>query len=202
MIYSTLRCPSCNKIVKERTNPEQVLGSPFEHCSWCGFTYLDPYKEEWITKSPVKRFLYILNPYVWARAFLIPMFLLMIPFIVFNMSNETFFIIWPILSTSWLIGGYFLYRKSEQKNIISSLERTNDAEYLKSLKDVGYRIYPLSKHRKPHQTKSNDYKCLNESTKHIEETNKRSSFCKKCGVKLKADSRFCHNCGTKINEKQ
>lgn len=54
MVYSTSRCPKCGQIIRRQTNPVHKIGSPFERCRYCGSIYLNSYKEEWITKSPVK----------------------------------------------------------------------------------------------------------------------------------------------------
>ena len=89
MIYSTSKCPSCGKIIRRQTNPVHKIGNPFEHCRHCGNIYINSYKEEWITKSPIKRFFFFLQIYVWARAFLMPLLLIGIPTVIFD-SNVSF----------------------------------------------------------------------------------------------------------------
>ena len=164
MVYSTSRCPSCGKIIKRQTNPVHEIGIPFECCHWCGKTYLNSYKEEWITKSPFKRFFFFLQSGVWARAFLIPplMFVLLLSMIEFNVN--ILWISWPILSICWLTIGYFIHKKANQKDIFESIERTKNSVYLDLLKNAGYKIYPI-KMDSTHGEKidTNSYSAKNEN---------------------------------------
>lgn len=143
MIYSTTRCPSCGKIIRRQTNPVEKLGNPFERCRNCGKFYKNSYTEEWITKSPIKRFFFLLPIYTWARAFMFPMFIILIPSAILDIDIESIIILWPIMSITWLVGGYFLYKKAEKENIRKSIERTKDPEYLNLLRQAGYKIYPI-----------------------------------------------------------
>ena len=88
MIYSTSRCPSCGQVIRKQTNPVNEIGIPFERCYHCGTVYRNSYKEEWITKSPIKRVFFFLQSYVWARAFMLPMLLVMIPVAAFDLETE------------------------------------------------------------------------------------------------------------------
>ena len=139
MVYSTSRCPACKKIVGKETNPSYKIGNPFEKCPWCGKVYRNQFKEEWITKSPLKRFFFFLQIGVWARAFLIPFIALS----VLGASPDTLWTLLPLASIWWIIGGYFFHKRRNKKHIEESLIRTQDAEYLKLLKASGYTIYPV-----------------------------------------------------------
>ena len=61
MVYSTSRCPKCGEIIKKQKNPSYEIGNPFEQCRHCGAIYLNNYKEEWITKSPLQRFFFFIQ---------------------------------------------------------------------------------------------------------------------------------------------
>lgn len=143
MIYSTSRCPSCGQVIRRQTNPVKEIGIPFERCRYCGTTYRNSYKEEWITKSPISRFFFFLQAGVWARAFMLPMLILSIPIAAFGWDADIVFAVWPFLSLAWLIGGYFVHKKVEQEDIAASLERTKDPKYVNLLKQAGYSIYPV-----------------------------------------------------------
>ena len=144
MVYSTSRCPSCGQVIRRQTNPVKEIGIPFERCRHCGATYINSYKEEWITKSPFKRFFFFIQAGVLARAFLIPALILSIPMAAWDMSAEALRVLWPIMSAAWIICGYFVHKKSENDDIIKSLERTKDTEYLNLLRKAGYKIYPIN----------------------------------------------------------
>ena len=171
MVYSTSRCPSCGKVIKRQTNPVHEIGNPFESCRWCGNIYLNPYKEEWITKSPIKRFFFYLQAGVWARAFLVSMLVLIIPMVAFDMSTEAFWVLWPIMSVTWLIVGYFVHKKAEHDDIVKSIERTKDTEYLNLLKKAGYKIYPLESCQEVYQPKPNTYQASTTNVKSANGTN-------------------------------
>lgn len=191
MIYSTSRCPSCNNVVKQQTNPAREIGVPFEKCPYCGAVYRNTYKEEWITKDSVGRFFFYLQVGVWSRAFLIPPLLYALPSLLFqgDLNVDTLKILWPLGSLLWLICGYFLHKRWEEKNILESLRRTSNPEYVKMLKDAGYNIYPLGKDPVPYIPNNNEV------------PNTEIKFCRKCGEKLLANSQYCIKCGEKIIER-
>lgn len=143
MVYSTSKCPKCGEIIRQQTNPVKEIGNPFERCRHCGNIYLNSYKEEWITKSPIKRFFFFLQGYVWARAILIPFLLMAIPIAIFDMDVEVMKILSPIFSAIWLIVGYFVHKNASKEDIEASLRRTNDLKYVNLLKKAGYKIYPI-----------------------------------------------------------
>lgn len=145
MVYSTSRCPKCGQIIKRQTNPVHEIGNPFERCRNCGSIYINSYKEEWITKDPIKRFFFFLQVYVWARALLMPVLLIIIPtaFFDIDIDFDIVKILWPILSIVWLTAGYFIHKNANKKDIEESLLRTKDPEYINLLKKAGYEIYPI-----------------------------------------------------------
>ena len=199
MVYSTSRCPSCGKVIKRQTNPVHEIGDPFERCRWCGKTYLNSYKEEWITKSPFKRFFFFLQAGVWARAFLVPplVFALLLSFL--EIGVDILRIIWPIASIAWVVAGYFIHKKASQDDINASIERTNNPVYLSLLKKAGYKIYPIQGYSlvdsKTETSASFVEKKQEENPLTIKD---QSLFCRKCGNKLTQDSLFCNKCGTKV----
>ena len=144
MVYSASRCPKCGQVIKRRTNPVHEIGSPFEHCRWCGGVYLNSYKEEWITKSPVKRFFFFLQIYVWARAFLMPVLLMIVlTFVGFDIATGLMRVLWPIGSVAWLVAGYFVHKNANQADINASIARTKDPAYVDLLIKAGYKIYRI-----------------------------------------------------------
>ena len=199
MVYSTSRCPSCGKVIKRQTNPVHEIGDPFERCRWCGKTYLNSYKEEWITKSPFKRFFFFLQAGVWARAFLVPplVFALFLSFL--EIGVDILRIIWPIASIAWVVAGYFIHKKASQDDVNASIERTNNPVYLSLLKKAGYKIYPIQGYSlgdsKTETSASFVEKKQEENPLTIKD---QSLFCRKCGNKLAQDSLFCNKCGTKV----
>lgn len=144
MVYSTSRCPSCGHVIRTQTNPVNEIGVPFERCWHCGAVYLNSYKEEWITKSPISRVFFFIQSGVRARAIMLPIFFLAISMDAFDLSTHAVLVLWPIMSLVWLIGGYFIHKNAKQDDIAASLERTKDIEYLNLLKQAGYTIYPIS----------------------------------------------------------
>lgn len=154
MVYSTSKCPHCGKVIKKQTNPVHKIGNPFERCRWCGSIYLDAYTEEWITKSPSKRFAFFLQSGVWARAVMMPVLLLLIPIFLFDMNEDILFALWPLLSIAWLIAGYFIHKNASQDAIAQSLKRTQDVEYLNLLRNSGYTIYPIEEEPQKFNKKS------------------------------------------------
>lgn len=144
MVYSTSRCPKCGQVIQRQTNPVHKIDSPFERCTYCGSIYLNSYKEEWITKSPIKRFFFFLQSYVWARAFFMPVLLMVIPMVLgVDIDFDILKILWPIGSVAWLIAGYFVHKKANQSDIEASIARTQDPSYVELLVKAGYKIYNI-----------------------------------------------------------
>ncbi len=194
MVYSTSRCPSCGQVIRRQTNPVKEIGIPFERCRYCGTTYRNSYKEEWITKSPISRFFFFLQAGVWARAFMLPMLILIIPIAAFDWDTDIVFAVWPFLSLAWLIGGYFVHRKAEQEDIAASLERTKDPKYVNLLKQAGYSIYPISN---AYPDTNTLYQAKQQHSEPVVAKND-ICFCRKCGQKLIAGSLYCNKCGEKV----
>ena len=220
MVYSTSRCPSCGQVIRKQTNPVHEIGIPFERCRYCGTTYKNSYKEEWITKSPIRRFFFFIQSGVWARAFMLPMLLVMFPVAAFDLDIEAVWILWPILSFAWLVGGYFIHKKAEQEDIDASIERTKDAKYLNLLKQAGYTIYPidsqtLSTSVKPEEPQKPVYGTYNVRGSDIAleqkepvpaapvqgqcaptvKSNTGKRFCSRCGEAIAPLTKKCSGCG-------
>ena len=147
MIYSTTRCPHCNNVIRKETNPVHQIAVPFETCFYCGKRYRNSYKEEWITKSPARRFLYYLSNGVFARAFLFSLLLaggfgvLVFP----DGESDIYFATWALFFLIWLGVSLTSLKGKIQSQIVESLERTKDPVYLAMLKQSGYVIFPIYK---------------------------------------------------------
>jgi hypothetical protein len=166
MVYSTSRCPNCGQIIRKQTNPVHKIGNPFERCRHCGNTYLNSYKEEWITKSPIKRFFFFLPSYVWARAIVVPALLFSIFLVTLydRIDPRIIIILWLISPIIWLIAGYSMHKNANKENIEESLLRTSDPEYLNLLVKAGYRIYPVKNFTPSNNTQISHASNANTST--------------------------------------
>lgn len=142
MTYVTSKCPHCNAYLGRKTNPVHEVDIPFEKCPHCGGVYLNNYKEEWITKSPMKRFFFYLQIGVWARALIIPLVVFAPLFSILDLV-ELILPFYLVGAVSWLIAGYFLHRHREKDAIARSIQRTKDQEYVELLKKAKYTIYPI-----------------------------------------------------------
>lgn len=143
MVYSTSKCPHCKNIVRKQTNPVKEIGNPFEKCPYCGQFYKNSYKEEWISKSPLKRFLFFISNGCLARAFVIPLILVGLCSAGGAVNPGLLAGFYFLGFISWLIAGYFIHKNSNESKIKESLKRTQDKSYLELLKNSGYKIYPI-----------------------------------------------------------
>ena len=144
MVYSTSRCPHCNNVVRKQQNPVKEIGNPFEKCPYCDQIYTNSYKEEWITKSPLKRFLFFIGNGCILRAFVIPAGLIGLLCSITAAINPGLLAgFYLISSISWLVAGYFIHKDLNKNKIKESLARTQDKNYLELLKNSGYKIYPI-----------------------------------------------------------
>ena len=216
MVYSTSKCPSCGQVIRRQTNPVKEIDIPFERCRHCGKIYLNSYKEEWITKSPISRFFFFLQAGVWARAFALPA-LIIFPIEALNWDTDIFFALWPLFSLAWLFCGYFLHRNAAQNAISASIARTNDPEYVNLLKQAGYSIYPLDNiptavNTQP-EAPMNSHKKTTEHTLDVREENDEKSvvhaystppafkhtnnmkYCSRCGSPIDNETKICTGCG-------
>ena len=153
MVYVTTKCPHCNYLYRNREgNPIHQIDSPFVPCPKCGEFFVDPYREEWITKSPTKRRFFFIGNGTWARALLLP---LAISAIVFGgicgalLGIEDLVMLIPvgaIVGTpTWLILEYRRAKAFFKEDIEASIIRTKNKEYVALLKKTGYTIYSLDK---------------------------------------------------------
>lgn len=147
MIYSKSYCPYCKAVIDRCTNPTNEIAVPFERCRFCKRIYLNSRKEEWITKSPFRRFMYFIPSGVWARAimlsllFFLPLMCLLSVF--FDMSSLLIGILCLCHFLLYMVGAYFVRANYAKESIELSLKRTSDENYLKLLEQAGYTIYPL-----------------------------------------------------------
>ena len=123
MVYSTSRCPHCKNIVRKQTNPVKEIGNPFEKCPYCGQFYKNSYKEEWITKSPLKRFLFFISNGCLARAFVIPLILVGLCSAGGAVNPGLLAGFYFLGFISWLIAGYFIHKNSNESKIKESLKK-------------------------------------------------------------------------------
>ncbi len=213
MVYSFTRCPVCHKVIKSETNPTHKIDMPFEKCPECGSIYLNTYKEEWITKSPTKRFFFFLRGGVLSGAIVVPILLITIISLAGDIDISNLAILLPLLSIAWLITGYFIRKRLLNDDIQNSIIRTKNIEYLNRLKNAGYSVYPIDE-----TEMSNNGASFINNTNPINKTNRPSNngnfaqnnnaqyttanniqFCRKCGNKIIENSKFCNACGSKID---
>ncbi|MFA5283920.1 MAG: hypothetical protein WC366_05405 [Bacilli bacterium] len=144
MIYSTTRCPHCNNIVRKETNPVHEIACPFEQCPFCEKIYLNRYKEEWITKSPIKRVLYFVQNGVLARAFIFSLLIAgVLGSLLASEDGSPIFLMWIIIFVIWIIVSYSLRKEKIKVFIDESLERTKSSDYIEALKKANYEIFPI-----------------------------------------------------------
>lgn len=143
MVYCTYRCPHCNNIVGKQTNPVDKIGNPFDLCPYCGQVYKSSNKEEWLTKSPFKRLWFFIGRGCFARAIVIPFFLVFGLGLSVGINSSLLQYIYFFSFISYLVAGYFVHKNLNELNIKESLERTQDKSYLDLLKRSGYKIYPI-----------------------------------------------------------
>ena len=149
-VHVTTKCPHCNGIYRYReSNPCFLIKSPFVSCQHCGEIFIDSYREEWITKSPLKRKLFFIGNGTWARALLLPFFISVCIFGIFfvgmlGIEEAAYLIPLGFIGTPiWLVWEASRAKKIFEKDIEESIARTKDPEYVKILKQAGYKIYPL-----------------------------------------------------------
>lgn len=151
MVYVTTKCPHCNYLYRNREgNPIHQIDSPFVSCPSCGEFFVDSYREEWITKSPMKRRFFFIGNGTWARALLLP---LAISAIVFGGICEALLRIEDLVmlipvgaivgTPTWLILESKRAKAFFKEDIEASIIRTKNKEYVELLKKSGYTIYPL-----------------------------------------------------------
>ena len=157
MIYVTTRCPHCNYLYRNRQgNPTHLIDSPFVSCPRCGKFFVDSYREEWITKSPMKRCFFFIGNGTWARALLLP---LAISAIVFGgicgalLGIEDLVMLIPVSAIVgtpiWLVWESQRVKRLFKEDIKASIIRTKDEENVELLKKAGYTIYPLDENYEP-----------------------------------------------------
>lgn len=144
MEYVTVKCPYCGQILGQMVNPVKTVASPFEQCRYCEKIYVNYYKEEWITKSPLKRFFFFLQSGTWCRAIMLPMVVWGPLLGGFAGSVELMLAAWGVSFVLWLVIAYFLRKKAAEDSIVASIVRTQDEKYVQMLKNFGFKIYPIN----------------------------------------------------------
>lgn len=228
--YTTKKCPHCRKAYEHYSTAtkkyENHIGSPFITCMYCGEVFIDkdmkePALEPFEDKTP--------NLFSFLLGFLYPFGLAAVLFtIIFFCMDE--YSSGILIITLALYAIYFLlvvsgYKKRYsiqddlRKDYQESLDRLNDVEYAKALKDIGYKV--PEKYLKPHEDELNisplymdhtdtidstDDKCTYielrtqcNKTEQIVEMMPNAKYCRKCGAKLMENAIFCHCCGTKVH---
>lgn len=140
MVYSTQKCPHCKGLLNYQTNPQKQIANPFEKCPHCGKIYKNSYKEEWLTKSPFKRVLFLIDNIITYLGIFAS---LIIAAIVSTANSNIFIPVFIIAFVLCIIGGYIKAKNDYQFDINESLKRTEVKEYVKLLEKAGYTIYPI-----------------------------------------------------------
>lgn len=141
MTYYTCKCPHCRNIVKRAKGRPDDIGNPMRRCPWCGGFYLDAFTEEWVMKSPWKRFKFFVTiPFVCA-------FLTFMTCMLLNFIDTCMFIVSLIIGAIFSIIAFvfsFFFRKEKiDEEIKKSLQRTKNAKYVKNLLMAGVKIYRI-----------------------------------------------------------
>ena len=180
MIYSTSKCPYCKGLLNYQTNPEKTIANPFEKCPHCGQIYKNSYKEEWLTKSPFRRFLFLIdNTYTRLGIIVSIIFAVLITYLTNNNSYGL-----PITFIGYfilVIIGYHTTKKDCQTIINESLKRTEVKEYVKLLINSGYKIYPID---------NVEYACRSELDDNINLTENINSDIKKINDNLEKAKKY------------
>lgn len=144
MVYSTSTCPYCQNIIKRQKNPSLQIANPFEQCPWCGGVYKNSLKKEWLTFSPIKRFLFFINIGVWARGFLLSLFIpVLFSYSIDESQSLILLLIFFLCFISYMSFGWFLHKGLSEDAIKQSIDRTRNYYYVELLKKSGYKIYPI-----------------------------------------------------------
>ena len=154
-VHVTTKCPHCNGIYRYReSNPCYLVKSPFVSCRYCGGIFIDSYRAEWITKSPLKRRFFFIGNGTWARALMLPLIISIAVFgfllgAMLGIEDAVYLIPFGFIGTPiWLAWEASRAKKLFKKDIEESIARTKDPEYVKILKQAGYKIYPFDSNYK------------------------------------------------------
>ena len=141
MTYHTLKCPHCKKIVNRATGSPSYIGNPFRKCPWCGGVYVDSFTQEWATKSPFQRIIFLIDKPL-AAAFLSS--IAIAGLLAMAEAHILVALIVGVVGAALIFIGLTFARKSSiQEMIDESIERTKSANYIKLLKQAGFKIYPI-----------------------------------------------------------
>ena len=139
MTYHTLKCPHCKKIVNRATGSPSYIGNPFRKCPWCGGIYVDSFTQEWVTKSPNERIMFLIDkPLAGGFISIFPIAGLLT---MAEVNIIASLIIAAICAVTICIVWTFVRKSSIQEMIDQSLERTKSEKYVKLLKKKGFKIY-------------------------------------------------------------
>lgn len=141
MTYHTLKCPHCKNIVNRATGSPSYIGNPFRKCPWCGGVYVDSFTQEWATKSPFQRIKFLIDKPL-AGAFL--SIIAIAGLLAMAEAHILVALIVGVVGAALIFIGWTSARKSSiQEMIDESIERTKSANYVKLLKQAGFKIYPI-----------------------------------------------------------
>ena len=139
MTYHTLKCPHCNNIVNRATGSPSYIGNPFRKCPWCGGIYVDSFTQEWATKSPYKRIMFLIDKPLAGGFLSIILIAGLLTMAEINIIASL--IVAVICAVAICIVWTFARKSSIQEMIDQSLKRTKSAKYVQLLKKAGFKIY-------------------------------------------------------------
>lgn len=142
MTYHTLKCPHCRKVINWVTGSPDYIGNPIRKCPWCGGLYIDSFTREWVTKSPYKRFMFLIEK-PFAGAFLSFILIAGILFMAAKVNIIISLIVGAVIAIAVFIVWYFVRKPSIREEIGKSIERTKSAKYVALLKNAGLKIYKI-----------------------------------------------------------
>lgn len=125
----TKSCPNCSSIITAgHGDPLKHLGNPLKMCETCGAPYIDVDTIEWSVSPTYRKVGYFFANNRWM--------LFLIPFIVLPLKPWFALVMWiAFFLLCWL------YVKNQVDNeVIRSIERTSDEEYVRMLTRLGYPV--------------------------------------------------------------
>jgi len=228
--HHTFRCPKCNQITERVTtvDSELLYGSPFRICPHCQYTYFNPeYKEKALVLVESKGGELTFSGFLW---FVISNAgLLFFIYNTIALSKKEGFDslmllpigLFAILSFLFDYGLIRMIRNHKHKaeftknqidyiegrtrertpEVIESMERLSDRNYLDALKSRGISIHNYFYDRLNKYTAESIAQDAGVySTQELQQPRKNASiaYCNKCGARITPDSVFCSKCGARI----
>lgn len=133
--YVRIRCPHCNNLVETQANPTKTkkIGKPFQICNKCNKTYIhNSYREcNHINQHDIQKTKLELIISSLFFSFLPTFILMTVLVMLFNFDfDSNLYIILTVAYTTLNILLYTKANRALKKNIVESLRRLEDVEYV------------------------------------------------------------------------